>query len=379
MSTLSTSTSTLSRNTHAIWAEKMESKKTGTSWKIKLLQSSFWVKLTHWEFWDFNVVYALTGILHLWQSLKSGSFFYFSAANPGLENSGFIGETKSSIMALLPEDKQPAWFLVSKESVEMVLQSIEKHQLTFPLIAKPNVGERGKGVSKINSEQELRAYHNQISVPYIVQTYVDLPLELGVFYYRFPNQPQGVVSSVVKKGFLTLAGDGKSTLNELVEANPRASFVADYLSRKFENRWNEVLPKGEKLELEGIGNHCRGTTFLNGNGLISERLIQVFDALSQSVPGFYFGRYDLRAASVEALEKGDFQILELNGAGAEPAHIYQPGFSFWEGQRVLLHHWQVLHEISRQNHEAGVPFWTLKQARSIRKKHLANLSSIGNV
>lgn len=374
MNTLSTSQEIFISHNRAIWPKEIKALE---AWKGKFLNSTVWVKLTHWEYWDFSVVYALTGILHLWQSLKCGSFFYFSAANPGLENSGFIGERKSSIMALLPKDKQPDYFLVEDDSFESVLQSIEKQKITYPFIAKPNVGERGQGVSKIHSETELRTYHDRIGVAYLVQSFVDLPLELGVFYYRFPNGPKGVVSSVVQKGFLAIEGDGKSTLNQLVQANPRARFVSDFLSRKFENRWNQVLSKGEILELEGIGNHCRGTTFLNANHLINERLTEVFDKLSQSIPGFYFGRYDLRAASVEALERGEFQILELNGAGAEPAHIYQPGFPFWEGQRVLLHHWKVLHRISRQNHTSGVGYWTFGRARSIRKKHQSQLSAIG--
>lgn len=343
-----------------------------------LRTSTFWVKLTHWEYWDFHIVYASVFFLHLWQSLKARSFFYFSAANPGLENAGFIGERKSEIMKKIPARLQPSWFLVDGQSLDFLRKKLDSHRISFPLICKPDVGERGKGVSRIDTPEALADYHARIGVPYLIQSFVDLPLEFGVFYYRLPGEASGVVSSIVQKDFLTLKGNGKQTLAELVEENPRARFVSAYLSKKFHARWNEVLPKGTVLELEGIGNHCRGTTFLNANSLITTHLTDAFDRISLEVDGFYFGRYDLRAASKEALELGDVQILELNGAGAEPAHIYQPGFSFWEGQKVLWQHWRMLFRISQKNRKSGTPIWNRAQANAIRKEHQNRLQSIGN-
>ena len=344
--------------------------------KNRFLNATFMVKLLHWEFWDFNVVYAAVGVLHIWQSIKAKSFFYFSASNPGLENSGFIGEKKSGIMELIPDNVQPKWFLVDKLEFNSVIENIEIIGISFPLIAKPNIGERGKGVSKIANALELRQYFKNINVPFIIQEFVDEPLELGVFYYRMPGSENGIVSSIVAKEFLQITGNGISTLAEMVEANPRARFVKDFLSQKHADVWNEVLKRGETLKLEEIGNHCRGTTFLDGNQFITPKFEAVIDGLSHKIPGFYFGRYDLRAKSFEALENGDFQILELNGAGAEPAHIYQPGFSFWEGQKVLLHHWKVLFQISMINKKQGIKFWTLKEAKKVQFAHKNSLNAI---
>ena len=343
----------------------------------RIFQSTFMVKLLNWEYWDFNVVYASVAVLHLWQSIKARSFFYFSASNPGLENAGFIGERKSSIMELIPSDVQPKWFLVDGFDFEKVLNKIRQNEITFPLIAKPNIGERGQGVAKINNESELRAYFEGINVPFLIQGFVEGPLELGVFYFRIPGEARGKVSSIVAKEFLELKGDGYSTLAELVEANPRARFVSEFLSKKHVSIWNTVLKRSERVRLEDIGNHCRGTTFINDNERITPELEKVIDKLSKQIPGFYFGRYDLRATSYEALERGEFQILELNGAGAEPAHIYQPGFSFWEGQKVLLHHWKVLYKISMANKAKGEKFWNLKEATVVKKEHKKMLSMIG--
>jgi len=61
-------------------------------------------------------------------------------------------------------------------------------------------------------------------------------------------------------------------------------------------------------------------------------------------------------------------ILELNGAGAEPAHIYHPGFSLWAGYRVLVQHWQILYQISRENHRRSIPYMTFREARQVYRE-----------
>jgi hypothetical protein len=360
------------------WLEsnsKHEEGKPGLLEKIR--NSSFWVKFWNWEYWPFNLVYAPVFLLHLWQSLKARSFFYFSASNPGLENAGFIGERKSEIMKKIPNHLQPDWFLVENQSFTEIQNTFSQKSLSFPIICKPNIGERGQGVTLIREESEWMDYHTKIGVAYLVQAFVPHPLEFGVFYYRIPGEKNGTVSSIVQKGFLKVEGNGFQTLSELVNVNPRARFVENYLKKKFSNIWDEILPKGKKLELEGIGNHCRGTTFLNANHLITNALVQSFDQISQGIDGFYFGRYDIRVSSLEDLESGKIQILELNGAGAEPGHIYQPGFSFWEGQKVLWQHWKVLFKISEKNHLSGKPYWTYEEAKEIRKAHRKALQTIG--
>jgi hypothetical protein len=345
----------------------------------KIRNSTFYVKLTHWEYWNFYVVYAFVILYYIYLAIKSRTLLFFTASNPGIENSGFIGESKSEIFRKIPSEYLPPYiFIKPKETISFVLDKLKEHEISFPFIAKPDVGERGQGISKINDLDALRYYHTHIHVPYIIQAFVDYELELGVFYYRFPNQSKGVISSIVRKGFLTVTGDGKSTLKQLIENYPRARFRLSYLENKFAYRINAIVPKGETIELEGIGNHSRGTTFLNANQLINDQLRHVFDGISKRIDGFYFGRFDLRCKSIEDLCRGEnIRILELNGAGAEPAHIYQPGFSFWEGQKVLLYHWKVLYQISEINIRNGIKPLNFQQARSEMRKHAQALKSIG--
>jgi len=135
------------------------------------------------------------------------------------------------------------------------------------------------------------------------------------------------------------------------------------------HHFHEIPAAGQIITLVSIGNHSRGTKFLSVNHLITPRLVDVFDRISAGVDGFYFGRYDLRCRSMADLYAGrHISILELNGAGAEPAHIYQPGFPLREAYRVLFHHWRVLYRISRENHRQGVAYMTLGEAKTVYQR-----------
>jgi len=326
--------------------------------------SNFMIRLRSWEYWPLQVVYFPIFFYWMWQAIRSGSLFFFSASNPSIESGGMLGESKSKILDLIPDEVKPITLFFNKGvELEDMITQFSQHQLTYPVIAKPDMGERGWQVVKVKDEIALVNYAESSTVDFIIQEYIDLPVELGVFYYRMPDEEQGVVSSIVLKEMLKVTGDGRSTLRELMTKYDRAKLQITTLEKE---RDLSVVPKsGEDVELVGIGNHSKGTTFLNGNQWITEKLITQFDLLSKQVKGFYYGRYDLRCASREALERGEMKIMELNGAGAEPAHIYHPGFSLFRAYGVLFKHWKILAQISRANHKNGVAYLTLKEAKEI--------------
>ncbi|MEQ8926294.1 MAG: hypothetical protein RLO81_10805 [Fulvivirga sp.] len=328
-------------------------------------RSNFFIRLRNWEYWPFLVVYWPVLFYWFYLAIKARSLFYFSASNPGIENGGMLGESKIKILNALPPELIPKTIFINcSEPLEKNL--IEK--LQFPIICKPDMGERGWRVEKINNKEELKLYHGQIAVDYLIQDFLTERIELGVFYYRYPSEQSGTISSIVAKEMLIIQGDGKSTLQQLILNYDRAKLQWEILKNRYKNRLNEVLTNGESINLVAIGNHSRGTKFLDGNHFINNQLIQVFDEISSKIDGFYFGRFDIKVHSTEDLYNGKLKIMELNGAGSEPAHIYNPGYSLWNAYKVIFHHWKVLYEISMENHKKGVPFMTLKEAwREYRK------------
>lgn len=282
---------------------------------------------------------------------------------------GMFGESKYDVLSKVPKAYVPATILVKgNEPVEDILYKMKESGLSFPVICKPDLGERGFMVKRVNDIHSLKEYMQLMKHPFLIQQLVDLPLEFGVFYRRLPHEKTGRVTSVVMKEMLTVRGDGKQTLQQLVYGNARARLQWPVLKNRYADRWDTLIPSGEVMELVSIGNHCLGTKFLDGTHLINEQLSLSFDAISQQIDGFYFGRFDLRCASIEDLYSGNIKVLELNGCGAEPAHIYQPGFSIFKAVSVLLNHWQSIFVIARANEKNGVRYIPLREAMMHYKK-----------
>jgi hypothetical protein len=334
-----------------------------------LALKNFFVKLLNWEYWPFGIIQLPIFFLWLWYALKERSLFYFSASNPGILTGGMMGESKYEVLQLVPDQVKPKTLLIKLPTTsKSVIQQLQEKKLALPLIFKPDMGERGWMVRKINSEQDIERYLAEIKIDFIAQELVTLPLEFGVYYTRFPSQENGFVNSITMKEFLFIEGDGESTIQELIIAKDRARLQWDVLKTVCENRLTEILPAGKRIELVSIGNHCLGTTFLNGNKLITPKLSRSFDQISKQIKGFYFGRYDLRCASLQDLEEGNVMIVELNGCGAEPAHIYHPGASLWRGVGDLIVHWKNLYRVSKENHKRGVPYLSFQEGKAIYKQ-----------
>ncbi len=333
---------------------------------------NFFTKLLHWEYWPFGIIQFPLFVMWFFYAVKERSLFYFSASNPGIPTGGMMGESKYEVLQLVPDSLKPKAALVKLPgSKQEIISKMQEMDLNFPVILKPDLGERGWMVRKINSIEEAEKYLFESTIDFLIQELVDLPHEFGVYYTRFPSVEKGFVNSITGKEFLFVEGDGKSSLKELILNNDRAALQWETLEKKYREELSTILAVGQKKELVSIGNHCLGTKFLNANYLINEKLNSSFDQISKQIPGFFFGRYDLRCGSIDDLENGRVMIVELNGCGAEPAHIYHPGTSLIDGIRDLIVHWKNLYRVSKENHERGIPYLSFAEGKMIYQKFKA--------
>lgn len=319
---------------------------------------SIWEKITNWELWPFELRYLAISPVWLWYCLRSGSVWFFSSSNPTITFGGFEGEGKKEMYELLPLHLFPKTIYINPaDSADNLKKALCSNRFTFPLCVKPDVGMKGLLFRKIDSEEELLSYHKHVPVEYIVQDLVTYPLELSVFYYRYPNQEKGVITGFIQKELMEVVGDGQNTLLELISSHPKAKHRLEEMRRKHAENLHQILPSGERYFLTYAANLNRGARFINLQHLIDDDLLQVFDELSHKA-SFYYGRYDIKCHSIEDLKKGqNFTILEFNGSGAEPNHVYNTGYTLLQAYKVILMHWKVLYEISRYNHQNGVPYW----------------------
>ncbi len=312
------------------------------------MQKPLWyVKLSQFEYWDWWLFYLPLLPYYAYLSIKCRSFSFFTNVNPAFDYGGFFETEKNQILSKIPDHYVPKTLFVAKlTNSNIVFDAIQKKGLDYPLIAKPNIGERGTNVSKINNKEQLLKYLKN-DFDFLIQEYVPYALELAILYYRYPNEAKGHVSSVTAKEFLQVKGDGKSTIFALMQQNDRARFQIERL-KSSGLPMDRIPQKGETVVLEPIGNHCRGTMFINYNHLINPALDDIFDSIAQQIKGFYYGRFDLKAASEEDLMAGkNIKIMELNGVNSDAAHIFDPSYKLWQAYKDVAQHWKILAEISQ--------------------------------
>lgn len=317
----------------------------GREWRLRLigLQRLRWP-----EFWPVWLFYPPVTLYYAWLGLRMRGFLLPTLSNPGIDNGGMINESKDAIFRLLPRHKAVlAWRLHEPGS--------RPRATAFPLVAKPDAGQRGSGVRLLRSQAELDAYARKADYRFLTQEYCGYPFEAGVFYVRRPGEKQGRLFSLTRKVFPSVLGDGKSTLADLILADPRNRYMARVLFKRHAGRLEEHIPTGERVRLVESGNHCQGTVFLDGRKLAGEGLRREIDRIARAMPGFYVGRFDLRYENDRDFSRGrGFKIIEVNGASSEATHVYDPSVPLMEIYRTLFEQWRLVFEIGAENRRLGL-------------------------
>lgn len=335
----------------------------------KLSHHPLLIKIFHWEYWPFSVLYAPLYPYWFWFCLKARAFFYINAANPTIRNGGFLMESKKEIYDLLPEGTYPiTLFFVAGTKPTEALEQVRFSGVQYPMIGKPDIGMRGMSVQKLESDSELLAYAEKSKVDFLIQAFIPFEEEVGIFYYRIPGEENGQITGIVGKEFLTVIGNGHSTIDQLLQQDIRFILQLPILRKTMPEMLTEILPNGEKKLLVPYGNHARGAKFLDLTHLADAQLNQMIDQLAKQVDGFYYGRMDIRYDTIELLKQGkNFSIIELNGSGSEPTHMYDPKHSVFFAWREILRHWDLMCKISMINHKLGVPYMTRKEGIAMLK------------
>mgnify|MGYP003605153904 CR=1 FL=1 len=340
----------------------------------------FFHKLTHWEYWPFEIVYIPVYFFWAYLAIRAKSIFFFNACNPTIKNGGFMNESKKEIYNLIPPQYYPKTILIrNKTFFKDVCAFIENGDFSFPFIAKPDIGLRGSAVKKIENFAMLKEYVEKADFDYLLQELIPYENEIGIFYVRFPGEKEGKITGIVAKEFLIIEGNGVQTLEELIIKNPRYAFQLKTLQKEYGSKLQEIPELGSKTNLVPYGNHARGAKFIDKTSWATPKLNALLNEICLQIDGFYFGRIDLMYQSIEKLEDGiNFSIVELNGAGSEPTHIYDPSHSLFFAWKELFRHIKYMHQISVINHQNGFPYLSRKEGMKEYRLHLAQSQKIVN-
>jgi membrane protein DedA with SNARE-associated domain len=330
---------------------------------------------SRWEFWPAWLFYAPValwiGMLAAWHR----SLTLMTAANPGIPDGGTVGESKSVILRQLPEDVTLPFVTIDRGTIAERMAAFEDQLTwrawTFPIILKPDVGQRGVGVKLARRWQDVHAYFASAPEPIVAQAYHPGPFEAGVFYYRDPGARRGRILSITDKVFPVLVGDGVSTIEWLIWTHPRYRLQGATFVRRHADALHRVLQDGEQFALALAGNHAQGTLFRDGAHLATPELERRIDEIARAYPGFFVGRFDIRYSDVDAFKAGrDIAIVELNGVTAESTNIYDPNATLLDAYRVLFRQWAIVFAIGDANRRAGAAVSSPRRLVSLLRVHL---------
>ncbi len=332
-----------------------------------------WCRIRYWEFWPVWVFY-LPVIAHIgWLALKYRRPTLFTAANPAMPAGGFVGESKAAILDRIAPEWVPRYRLIDDDAQDPLTEAfsfLREAGLDYPVVFKPDVGERGRGVVILRSREELETAVAGAREPFLLQEHVP-GSELGVFYLREPGEERGRIFSITDKRLPEVVGDGRSTLERLILDDDRAVAMAPVYLKHLSGRADRIPEAGERVRLTDVGTHCLGAVFGDGERFKTPAFEAAVERIARPIEGFHFGRFDLKAPSPEAFARGEnLRVLELNGVTSEATHIYDPRHSLRNAYATLFRQWDLAFEIGRMNRERGVKPAGVGEVLRLIWKHL---------
>ena len=297
-----------------------------------------------------------------WLGLRYGSLTLPSAANPNITAGGLVGDTKSEYffsMGALARSRVAPFTMVRVEGPDVAgaaLSAMEAAGLEFPVVAKPDLGWCGFGVRRLNNAPALADYlarypHGE---SLMLQRYLDEPGEAGIFYVRHPQQAQGWLLGIVLRHFPQVTGDGIRTVAQLIERDPRLQRAMSHPGEHQCQHDAAAVPlAGETVRLSLIGSTRVGGRYEDGSELASDALIKAVDAIAHDMPSFHVGRFDVRYRTLQDLRCGRFTIMEVNGAGSEAVHAWDPKYSVWQVYRKVFAKQRLLFALGAFNRARG--------------------------
>ncbi len=295
-------------------------------------------------------------------ALRYQSLTLPTIVNPAITSGGLVGEGKLEYfdgMGPLALSATAAYCAVpthKRHTGSELRELMRSAGLSFPVVAKPDLGLCGYGVRLLANRAELLDYllafpNNETLV---LQQYLPQEGEAGIFYIRDPQAQSGRIIGLALRYFPRVVGDGSHTTGELVAADPRAQRLLNSPRHQPGYNAHHVPAAGEVVRLATIGSTRVGGLYRDGSDYITPQLTRAVDAIARDMPAFHFGRFDVRFDCLQDLSAGSgFAIMEINGAGSEAIEAWDPGTGVLAGFRMIFKKQRILFAIGNAMRKKG--------------------------
>ncbi len=266
---------------------------------------------------------------------------------------GLLDEKKSDIYKLLPPHLVPKTWLINNR--ESAFELIHHQSFTYPLILKPDIGFRGFEVSKIHRYEQLKNEMENLDLTrdWLIQEFIQYPKEYSLLYYQLPASGTYGITSLIEKKYPKTIGDGHSTLLQLMDKEENPFLDRNKIKNSLFYQLENVVPEGEEVVLDEIGNYSRGAKFFDMTEYINDSLLLATHSFFGALHGLNLFRIDFKTNSLEDYCNGKFKVIEINGAKSEPLHIYDPKFSFLDNCKIIHRHWIIFGKIISEKIKLG--------------------------
>jgi hypothetical protein len=295
----------------------------------------------------------------LWLGLRHGSMTLPSSVNPQITTGGMVGDGKLEYfrsMGVLARAATADFIAVATDcDPGRYRAQMQAAGLGFPIVAKPDLGWCGYGVRLLESWLEFEAYFRAYPAneKFLLQRFIPDEGEAGVFYVREPGHAKGRLIGLLLREFPKVTGDGIRPVRELIAADIRLRRLID--NELHECRFDpDYIPlKNQTVRLALIGSTRVGGAYFDGTQFITPQLSQRVDEIAKDMGTFHVGRFDVRFETLASLGAGDFTIMEVNGAGSEAVHAWDPKYSIRDVYRIVFAKQRLLFAIGAACRKAG--------------------------
>ncbi len=302
----------------------------------------------------------------IWLGLRHGSFTLPSSTNPGITSGGLVGEGKMEYFTAMGARGVAATaahiaIVTGEDRSEQHLQKrIDGASLAFPLVAKPDIGWCGYGVRLLHCMQDLTNYAQRFpaDADFVLQRYLPEPGEAGLFYMRHPAEPAGRLIGILLRDYPLVIGNGKDSIAALVAKDARIQRGSADPMHEIGYDATRIPPLGEHVRLSTVASTRVGGRYRDGSALVTQALTAAVDAIAKDMGDpatgpFLVGRFDVRYRDEASLQRGDFTIMEVNGAGSEAVHAWDPKYQIRDVYRIVFAKQRELFAIGSEQRRRG--------------------------
>ena len=284
-----------------------------------------------------------------------------NAVNPGLSGmSGLMGMSKIEVNNRLNSDFRPRNIFCKKlpsTKKELEKKFSEKYdkKITFPVIIKPDIGERSTGVQFI-LEENIDNYliKNIRKTNFIIEEFIPYSREFGLSWIREPNTKNYDVIAFTERITPRAQPDGKNSLEKCIEKRCRELSISHEKQAK-------IFAGFSKKELDAID--FKATSFVRtasisyGTSLkriqldtaTKSRLSELISDLIIDNKGIHAGRFDIKANNIDELLAKKCSIIEMNGVAGAPLDIYDNEIPIPEKYEILFNYFDQVLAIAEKN------------------------------